>query len=671
MYSLNLVQYNAIYYYINFIVMHELELYLKKNNIKQIYLSDAILEHKNSLLCNIKIIYDNVNDPTLFYGMYRESDINTLINHKGDAYILWHDNDCNPNYKSRINNVNNITKLHIKEHICYNETTSQYLNKLNVFHTNIKISNMIKKDNDNGISISSNKNTVSKYCLTYISTINDVFEKIYVINMTKDVNKRNDIINKMSELNIEYEFFEGIDGSTEPYISEYNEYKKLPYNHNNAHHYEKTRNVKTIRSSGAYGYLVTWKKILEHSIETKYNNILVFDDDVIFDNNFHAKFNNFINEINKNWKIITLGVSQHKWNKMNIIDSYYHTPEFTDGSFAIGIDYSVFNLLLDKTCKFNCAFDSGPVRHIYKTYNSQCFTSYPNIVIADVSVSTIGGSRDMAEFSKKMKWDLTNFNINLSKSKNLVTIIVPMYNAECTIDMSLQSLIDQTYYPIEIIVVNDASTDKSKEKVESFINKYGNIKLINLNENSGCYVARNTGIKAANGKYIGFHDSDDISLPTRIEQQVIVMDERNILLCGCDFSRTSEKYSCDNINKKIKIHGKSLNIHRARFGLVTILFKREVFDLYGLYREDYRHSMDAELIDRIYFRLFGQLSKMHIHTLLCTNNHHNKSFYYKINKLLYISMPMTDNNISVVYENRIRDNVRKSVLADILNNNIP
>ena len=57
--------------------------------------------------------------------------------------------------------------------------------------------------------------------------------------------------------------FEGIDGGDEPHINKYNEYKKLSYNHPNAHFYEQSRNIKAIRSSGAYGYLLRGQSNLE------------------------------------------------------------------------------------------------------------------------------------------------------------------------------------------------------------------------------------------------------------------------------------------------------------------------------------------------------------------------------------------------------------------------
>lgn len=89
-----------------------------------------------------------------------------------------------------------------------------------------------------------------------------------------------------------------------------------------------------------------------------------------------------------------------------------------------------------------------------------------------------------------------------------VSIIVPVYNVEDYIEKCLESLVNQTLKEIEIIVVNDGSTDSSLEKIEKFAQKDKRITVINQ-ENQGQGTARNTGLNIAKGKYIGFVDSDD------------------------------------------------------------------------------------------------------------------------------------------------------------------
>lgn len=94
------------------------------------------------------------------------------------------------------------------------------------------------------------------------------------------------------------------------------------------------------------------------------------------------------------------------------------------------------------------------------------------------------------------------------KSKDLISVIIPIYNSEIFLSKCLNSVVNQTYSNIEIILVNDGSKDKSEKICNNYVNKYSNIKLINQ-ENSGVSSARNAGIKSSKGKYIVFIDSDD------------------------------------------------------------------------------------------------------------------------------------------------------------------
>jgi len=91
----------------------------------------------------------------------------------------------------------------------------------------------------------------------------------------------------------------------------------------------------------------------------------------------------------------------------------------------------------------------------------------------------------------------------------IISVIIPAYNAASTIARCLDSVLGQTYKHIEIIVVNDGSTDSTQKILDEYCKLHSRIKVLNHQENSGLFAARLTGVKEATGKYIGFVDSDD------------------------------------------------------------------------------------------------------------------------------------------------------------------
>ncbi|MFC1801919.1 glycosyltransferase family 2 protein [Patescibacteria group bacterium] len=117
------------------------------------------------------------------------------------------------------------------------------------------------------------------------------------------------------------------------------------------------------------------------------------------------------------------------------------------------------------------------------------------------------------------------------KNKPLISVIIPTHNSEKKIPRAIESIINQTYGNLEIIVVDDNSTDNTKEVIEGFAKKDNRIKYYSLpfddpnrlsktgrNINAG-YSARNYGIEKARGEWITFQDADDASLLNRIEIQ--------------------------------------------------------------------------------------------------------------------------------------------------------
>ena len=126
---------------------------------------------------------------------------------------------------------------------------------------------------------------------------------------------------------------------------------------------------------------------------------------------------------------------------------------------------------------------------------------------------------------------VTNFVSTKHKhrnSKRLVSVIMTAYNSALYIGFAIESFLNQTYKNFELIIIDDASNDNTKEVIENYVNKDTRVKAIYLKENVGTYVAKTIGLKHTCGEFVICHDSDDFAHPSKIEEQVapLLEDEK-------------------------------------------------------------------------------------------------------------------------------------------------
>lgn len=128
-------------------------------------------------------------------------------------------------------------------------------------------------------------------------------------------------------------------------------------------------------------------------------------------------------------------------------------------------------------------------------------------------------------------------------NKLLVSVIIPAYNAEKFIDRCLQSVINQTYKDLQIIVINDGSTDNTLAILKEYEKQDNRITIIDQ-ENTGVSSARNNGLKLVKGEYISFIDADDWMSSDMIERLVIATKQGenvDVVLAGFDFAESEDE----------------------------------------------------------------------------------------------------------------------------------
>lgn len=138
--------------------------------------------------------------------------------------------------------------------------------------------------------------------------------------------------------------------------------------------------------------------------------------------------------------------------------------------------------------------------------------------------------------------------------EKLVSVIVPTYNGEKHLAATLDSIINQDYKNLEIIFVNDASTDNTLNIAENVLKNSGRIyKIVNHEKNCGLATTRNTGLKFAAGKYVWFCDSDDWADKSFISSLYVEAEEKNVDLVFCgmkDFYEEDNKLKFSFVNLK-------------------------------------------------------------------------------------------------------------------------
>ncbi|MBP6872938.1 MAG: glycosyltransferase [Bacteroidales bacterium] len=502
--------------------------------------------------------------------------------------------------------------------------------------------------------------------------INTYFNRIYLLNLKHRSDKRLQSVYQLQQMGINAWIVDGINGNEEPHKSEYEKYLSIPLGEPDAHPLEKKYNRKMISSPGAWGVLKSKKLIFQDAIQNNYKRILILQDDLFFIEDFHRKFEEFIRAIDDDWKIVGLGATQHAWlfpgslfyDDLSITEydpgKKFYYPLYTDGAFALGYDQSVFPEIIAEIDKMNCSFDSGPVRAIYHKYRKKCYICQPNLIIADVRTSDIRGGRDQAEFSKRMKWNLPEYDLKKYQD-DLVSVIMPAYNAGRTIEKSIRSVLLQTYQNLEILVVDDGSTDNTADIVKRIAKDDDRVIFIRNEQNRGCYFVRNDALRQSKGKYIAIQDADDISLKDRIEKQLIPLVSGNAFVTFSLFLRsrcTPEELDLLDQNamlelaesRRKQVDGKYDYFDKYNVALATSVYRRDLFERYGLFWES-RFGSDNEFLERIFFHELGlsfNEDSGNAHSLI-TKMRQMPGAFQLVEELLYISPQMENSNLSVTY----------------------
>lgn len=160
----------------------------------------------------------------------------------------------------------------------------------------------------------------------------------------------------------------------------------------------------------------------------------------------------------------------------------------------------------------------------------------------------------------------------------VVSVIIPAYNRERTIKAAVKSVLNQTFTNIEVIVVDDCSSDNTCSVLNDIDDD--RLRVIRLEKNSGACAARNEGIKESKGVYIAFQDSDDVWHSDKLEKQIAALKYYNADICFCAFNKKNINSENTSIYPVLNegIISYSILASYSQASTQTIISKRNIFD---------------------------------------------------------------------------------------------
>lgn len=274
----------------------------------------------------------------------------------------------------------------------------------------------------------------------------------------------------------------------------------------------------------------------------------------------------------------------------------------------------------------------------------------------------------------------------------LISVIIPIYNVEKYLSRCIDSVLNQTYKELEIILIDDGTKDNSGKLAEEYSQKDKRVKVIHK-DNEGLGLTRNVGIENSNGKYIAFVDSDDYIEIDMYEKMYNNIKEYNLDACVCDFKRLNKNNSLINncARTKDKIYNKNEIINEIlpsicgskKFGILigsawSVLYKKEIIENSNIRFLNERDYVSEDLIFNLnYFskcdkiKLLAEDFYVYCENIESLTKTYNPSKIKKFVNLYNVMKKQIQYNFEECYfglDTLYIENMRVSIIQEVRNN---
>lgn len=270
--------------------------------------------------------------------------------------------------------------------------------------------------------------------------INDMFERVVVLNLDRRPDRWAQAQHQLGQAGVTAERFSAVDGSVPEVDAEYQEYAALPlvatpqgqrelrfsedfYIRPESQaariaFVEQRSGRKAVASRGAWGYLRSYRTILEQAMKDQVESLLVFDDDVLMHRRTPELFEAVSRQLPEDWLLLQLGTLQYNWKAPwcePVSENLYRTRGSAIGSHAVGIRFDMMPYLLDQASRMDMPFDVGALSAATHAFSDRSFITLPNIAIqrlgagSDINTSDFQKQTDIAEVAKTYRWNLGDY----------------------------------------------------------------------------------------------------------------------------------------------------------------------------------------------------------------------------------------------------------------------
>ena len=241
----------------------------------------------------------------------------------------------------------------------------------------------------------------------------------------------------------------------------------------------------------------------------------------------------------------------------------------------------------------------------------------------------------------------------------VISVVLSVYNGECHLQESISSILNQTYDAIELIAINDGSSDGTADILRK--NQQKDIRIVRINQrNLGLTKSLNRGIHLAKGTYIARQDADDVSVQTRLEKQATFLDSHpDYALVGSAYQEIINGAKCP---QSIRFVQTDDQIRKAIFNYnpichPSIMIRKKTLAEVGGYNDRFRYSQDYELYGRLLknYKLHNLpeiLILRRIHDSIISKTYEKSQCYFAIRAKISITRYLGDNWKHIFYIHR-------------------